>query len=69
MPQSNSGYPLSTKPRLIDEWLSEHARQRGYLKLEVPEDEAEGEALIILHFFDQNDAFSFVLTFRGRSLD
>jgi len=55
--------------RLIDEWLSEHARQRGYLKLEVPEDEAEGEALIILHFFDQNDAFSFVLTFRGRSLD
>jgi transcriptional regulator with XRE-family HTH domain len=55
--------------RLIDEWLSEHARQKGYLKLAVPDEEAEGEALIILHFFDQNDAFSFVLTFRGRSLD
>ncbi|MDX3806791.1 helix-turn-helix domain-containing protein [Bosea thiooxidans] len=55
--------------RLIDEWLAEHARQKGYLKLLVPDEEAEGEALIILHFFDQNDAFSFVLSFRGRSLD
>ena len=55
--------------RLIDEWLAEHARLRGYLKLVVPEEEAEGEAVVTLHFFDQNDAFLFVLTFRGRTLD
>ena len=55
--------------RLIDEWLADHARQKGYLKLIVPDEEADGEAVVILHFFDQNDAFLFVLSFRGRSLD
>jgi hypothetical protein len=55
--------------RIIDEWLADHARQKGYLKLIVPDEEADGEAVVILHFFDQNDAFLFVLSFRGRSLD
>ena len=55
--------------KAIDEWLGENVLQTGYVKLVVPDAEAEGDAVVVLHFFDQNDAFSFVMSFGGRSSD
>lgn len=55
--------------RAIDEWLGENVLQAGYVKLVAPDAEAEGDAVVVFHFFDQNDAFSFVMNYAGRSID
>lgn len=50
----------------IDEWLAENITLHGYAKIRVPDDEALGGSVMILHFFDQNDGFWFVMKFAGQ---
>ncbi|WP_210202115.1 hypothetical protein, partial [Methylobacterium sp. V23] len=50
---------------IIEKWLDENAKQRGYLKVVVPDKEAEGEAIVVFHFPHQDDAFAFVMRFRS----
>ncbi|WP_158020929.1 helix-turn-helix domain-containing protein [Methylorubrum extorquens] len=49
----------------IDEWLEEYV-SNGYAKICIPEQDALGGQVVVLHFFDQNDAMFFALTFGGR---
>ncbi|WP_311276884.1 helix-turn-helix transcriptional regulator [Methylobacterium sp. WCS2018Hpa-22] len=51
----------------IESWLEANI-SHGYAKVCVPDQAAIGETVIVLHFFDQNDAMSFALTFGGRAL-
>lgn len=55
--------------QMIDEWLSGHAQEKGYLKMLVPDAEAAGGAVVALHFFDPHDAFSFAFAFGGRAME
>ncbi|WP_455965300.1 helix-turn-helix domain-containing protein [Methylorubrum aminovorans] len=49
----------------IDEWLKENISKHGYAKFRVPDAEALGGSVVILHFFDQDDGFWFVMKFGG----
>jgi transcriptional regulator with XRE-family HTH domain len=55
--------------QIIDEWLAEHAHEKGYLKMLVPDAEAAGGAVVALHFFDPHDAISFAFAFGGRAME
>lgn len=51
----------------IEGWLEVNVI-KGYAKVCVPDEITNGDKVIVLHFFDQNDAIFFALTFGGRSL-
>lgn len=52
----------------ISTWLDTNVAERGYVKVAVPDAEAEGGAVVILNFSQQDDAFWFVMEFGGRPI-
>lgn len=52
----------------ISTWLDTYVAERGYVKVVVPDSEAEDGAFVILHFAHQDDAFGFAIEFGGRPI-
>lgn len=52
----------------VESWLKANVLEGGYAKLIIPDVEAAGAAVVVLHFFRQNDAFGFVMRWRGAEL-
>lgn len=50
----------------IEDWLIENVSSHGYALFRVPDAEAEGGGIVVLHFFNEHDGFWFVMTFAGR---